>query len=117
MRRTNPVLAAEGAVLFIEKVSRALEHVDSSSGAIVTAVNRAIEELVSIIANAPVDLLFGLRALCDPNHYRGFDSASTDAVHADVVTAGTPAQGAISSGTSSHYQRRSLRLDGLEYYD
>ncbi len=54
--RSDPVLAAEGAVLFLEKVSPALEHVDSSSGAIGTAVNHAIEELVSIIAKAPLDL-------------------------------------------------------------
>ncbi len=54
--RRDPVLAAEGAVLFLEKVSPALEHVDSSSGSIGTAVNHAIEELVSIIAKAPVDL-------------------------------------------------------------
>ena len=32
--RRDPVLAVEGAVLFLEKVSPALEHVDSSSGAI-----------------------------------------------------------------------------------
>ncbi len=54
--RSDPLLAAEGSVLFLEKVSPALEHVDSSSGAIGTAVNHAIEELVSIIAKAPVDL-------------------------------------------------------------
>jgi tetratricopeptide (TPR) repeat protein len=54
--RRDPVLAAEGAVRFLEKVSPALEQVDSSSGAIGTAVNHAIEELVSIIARAPVDL-------------------------------------------------------------
>ena len=50
------MLAADGAVLFLEKVSLALEHVDSSSGAIGTAVNHAIEELVSVIAKAPADL-------------------------------------------------------------
>jgi hypothetical protein len=54
--RRDPILAAEGAVLFLEKVSRALEHVDSSSGAIGTAVNHAIEELVSVIVKAPADL-------------------------------------------------------------
>jgi hypothetical protein len=53
--RRNPVLGAEGAVLFLERVSPALEHVDSSSGAIGTAVNHAIEELVAVIARAPVD--------------------------------------------------------------
>jgi hypothetical protein len=53
--RTEPVHAAEGAVIFIEKLSPALEHVDSSSGAIGTAVNNAIEALVPIIAAAPAD--------------------------------------------------------------
>jgi hypothetical protein len=51
--RKNKVLAAEGAVAFLEKISPALEHVDSSSGAIGTAVNNAIAELVEIIASAP----------------------------------------------------------------
>jgi hypothetical protein len=51
----NSVLAAEGAVLFLEKVSPALEHVHSSSGAIGNAINRAIEELVPVIATARAD--------------------------------------------------------------
>ncbi|BCO08452.1 hypothetical protein GF1_08280 [Desulfolithobacter dissulfuricans] len=53
--RKDPVLGAEGAVLLLEKLSPALEHVDSSSGAIGTAVNNAIETLVPIIAGAPAD--------------------------------------------------------------
>ncbi len=53
--RKNPVLAADGAVALIERLSPALEQVDSSSGAIGTAVRRAIEVLVPIIADAPVD--------------------------------------------------------------
>jgi len=53
--RKDPLLAAEGAVLFLEKVSPALAHVDSSSGAIGSAVNKAIEILASIIAGAPAD--------------------------------------------------------------
>jgi hypothetical protein len=53
--RKDPVLAAEGAVLFLEKVSPALSHVDSSSGAMGTAVNNAIDVLASIIASAPPD--------------------------------------------------------------
>jgi len=53
--RRDPVLAAEGAVRFLEKVSPALEHVDSSSGAIGTAVYNAIEAMVPIIADAPLD--------------------------------------------------------------
>jgi len=53
--RRDPVLAAEGAVRFLEKVSPALEHVDGSSGAIGTAVHKAIEAMVPIIADAPLD--------------------------------------------------------------
>ena len=53
--KKDPVLAAEGAVVFLERVSPALEHVDSSSGSIGNAVNNAIAALVPIIANAPVD--------------------------------------------------------------
>src|SRR2546427_2832721 len=53
--RHDPVLGAEAAVLFLERVSPALEHVDSSSGAIGTAVNHAVAELVAVIAGAPAD--------------------------------------------------------------
>jgi hypothetical protein len=53
--KKDPVLAATGAILFLEKVSPALERVDSSSGAIGTAVNHAIEACAKIIAAAPVD--------------------------------------------------------------
>ncbi|MGH9010655.1 MAG: hypothetical protein ACRDYF_12525 [Acidimicrobiia bacterium] len=53
--RRDPALGAEGAVLFLERVSAALERVDGSSGAIGTAVNRAVAALVPIIAAAPVD--------------------------------------------------------------
>ncbi|MFL9913800.1 hypothetical protein [Paraburkholderia sp. RL17-337-BIB-A] len=50
----DPVLAADGAVALLEKLSPALEHVDSSSGAIGTAVNRAIDALVPVIAGVDV---------------------------------------------------------------
>ncbi len=53
--RQDPVLGAEGAVLFLEKISPAIERVDSSSGAIGTAVNNAIDVLVPIITKAPAD--------------------------------------------------------------
>jgi predicted Zn-dependent protease len=54
--RKEPVLAAEGAIQFLQKVSPALQDVDSSSGALGNAVNRAIQELVPILAKAPVEL-------------------------------------------------------------
>lgn len=53
--RRDKVLAAEGAVSFLERVSPALMHVDSSSGSIGNAVNNAIVALVDIIAAAPAD--------------------------------------------------------------
>ncbi len=53
--RKDRMLAAEGAVLFLEKLSPALECVDSSSGAIGAAVNKAVAALVDIIAVAPAD--------------------------------------------------------------
>ena len=53
--RKDPVLAAEGAVCLIERLSPALEQVDGSSGAIGTAVYHAIVDLVPVIAGAPAD--------------------------------------------------------------
>lgn len=52
--RNDPAIAAEGAIRLIERLSPALEHVDSSSGALGSAVNRAIETLVPIISAADV---------------------------------------------------------------
>lgn len=52
--KKEPVLAAEGAILFLEKLAAAVEQVDSSSGRIGSAVNRAIEILVTVIVNAQV---------------------------------------------------------------
>ena len=53
--RHDPALGAEGAILFLEKLSPALCQVDDSSGALGGAVRAAVEELVPPIAAAPVD--------------------------------------------------------------
>lgn len=53
--RLDPTLAADGAVLFLERVSPAIEHVDGSSGAMGTAVRHAVADLVTIIINARAD--------------------------------------------------------------
>jgi hypothetical protein len=58
--RKEPVVAAEGAVIFLEKIAPAIAQVDSSSGSIGSAVNRAIEALVPVIARA--DVAPGVRA-------------------------------------------------------
>ena len=42
--RKSPMLAAEGAIGFLERVSPAIENVDGSSGAIGAAVNKAMAE-------------------------------------------------------------------------
>ncbi len=52
--RKDAIAAAEGAVLLVERLSPALTHVDDSSGALGTAVRGAIDELVLLIAAAPV---------------------------------------------------------------
>ena len=51
--RKDKRLGAEGAVIFLERLSPAIAEVDSSSGAIGNAVYRAIEALVPIIVAAP----------------------------------------------------------------
>ncbi len=61
--RKEPVLGAEGAIAFLERLSPAIEAVDSSSGSIGSAVNTAIEQLVPIIAQAPIDTAARLRWL------------------------------------------------------
>jgi hypothetical protein len=53
--KKDPALAAEGAIAFLERVSPALERVDSSSGSIGSAVSHAIAALVPFIANAPAE--------------------------------------------------------------
>ncbi|MBF0340269.1 MAG: hypothetical protein HQL95_04820 [Magnetococcales bacterium] len=53
--KTDSVLGGEGAVIFLEKVVPAIEQVDSSSGAMGTAVRNAMVAMVPIIAQAEVD--------------------------------------------------------------
>ena len=53
--RHDPLLAADGAVRFLVKLSPALEQVDSSSGALGGAARAAVDALVPFIAQAPAD--------------------------------------------------------------
>lgn len=55
VNRHDRLPAAEGAVLFIEKLVPAIRDVDSSSGALGTAANNALRDLAGIIAHAEVD--------------------------------------------------------------
>jgi hypothetical protein len=51
--RKDPVLGGEGGVLFLEKISAAIERVDGSSGAIGTTVYNAIEALAPMARGLP----------------------------------------------------------------
>jgi len=55
VEKKDTVLAGEGAVCLLERISPAIEQVDGSSGSIGSAVNYAIETLVPIIASAPAE--------------------------------------------------------------
>ena len=48
-------VGAEGAVIFFEKLVPAIEEVDSSSGALGSATNKAMSELLPLIAKAQVN--------------------------------------------------------------
>ena len=51
--RKDPVAAAEGAVRLMEKLWPAFQYIDTSSGALGTAVYRALEALIPIVIDAP----------------------------------------------------------------
>jgi hypothetical protein len=53
--KKDSVLGAEGAVRLIEKLWSALEHIDTSSGALGSAVNKVLDALIPIIVMAPAD--------------------------------------------------------------
>ena len=53
--RRDPVCAAEGVVRLLERMWPALQHVDSSSGALGNAVAKAVEAVIPILAEADAD--------------------------------------------------------------
>ena len=71
--RREPVVAADGAVSLLEKLSPALERVDSSFGAPGTAVNRAVDALVPVIAGVDAPAVMRERLL-----ERLFDALQND---------------------------------------
>ena len=50
--RVDPLIAADGAIVLMEKIWPALAHVDSSSDALGNAVNKTVHELVDIVVAA-----------------------------------------------------------------
>ena len=53
--RYEPETAAEGAILLMERLRPALQAVDSSSGALGTATNKTVHELIGVLLAAPVE--------------------------------------------------------------
>ena len=54
--RADPVTAAEGVIALAQRIWPAFEHIDTSSGALGTAVRSTLEELLPILINAPADV-------------------------------------------------------------
>jgi hypothetical protein len=55
VNRTDPVTAAEGVIALAARIWPAFEHIDTSSGALGTAVRRTLDDLVPILIAAPAD--------------------------------------------------------------
>ena len=53
--KTDPIIAADGVVVLAERIWPAFEHIDTSSGALGTAVNRSLMELIPILIAAPAE--------------------------------------------------------------
>jgi len=53
--RVDPLIAADGAIMLMEKIWPALAHVDSSSGALGNAVSKTVHELIDVVVAAPAD--------------------------------------------------------------
>ena len=73
--RSAPVLAGEGAILVLERIWRAFQAVDTSSGSLGNAVNKTVHELLDLLLTVPAD---------DPTWERWRDRLWT-AVEADGV--------------------------------
>jgi hypothetical protein len=54
--KSDRMLAAEGCVSLMERLWPALEHIDTSSGALGGAVHRTLDELIPILVSAPADV-------------------------------------------------------------
>ena len=55
VNRSDPAAAAEGVIALAERIWPAFEHIDTSSGALGSAVNGTLETLIPILIAAPAD--------------------------------------------------------------
>jgi hypothetical protein len=54
--KSDPVAAGEGCVALMERLWPSLQHIDTSSGALGTAVNRTLDSLIPILIASPCDI-------------------------------------------------------------
>lgn len=55
VNRADPITAAEGVIALASRIWPSFEHIDTSSGALGTAVRRSLDDLVPILIEAPAD--------------------------------------------------------------
>jgi hypothetical protein len=53
--RADPITAAEGVIALAQRIWPAFEHIDTSSGALGSAVRQTLEDLLPILNDAPAD--------------------------------------------------------------
>lgn len=64
--RTDPVRAGEGVVVLAERIWSAFEMIDTSSGALGSAINATLEALIPVLIDAPADEATRVRWLDRP---------------------------------------------------
>ena len=53
--RVDPLTSAEGVIALAQRIWPAFEHIDTSSGALGTAVRRTLDEVIPVLIAAPAD--------------------------------------------------------------
>ena len=100
--RQSLVIGAEGGVTLIERLSPAIEQVDSSSGAIGSAVYVAIEELAGLISDAPAPP--AVREVWIERLWQAFNDDEIP-----YLETSSPRRAAVSRPTISPWTRRARR--------
>lgn len=55
MAKVDPIVTGEGVIILAERIWPAFEHIDTSSGALGTAVRRTLEDLAPLLIAVPAD--------------------------------------------------------------
>jgi|GEM_PF-687769 len=92
----------------MEKIWPTLEHVDSSSGALGSAVNKALDALIPILVNAPADGKTRDKWL-DRLWQAMADDGSDDALRTAVVEMG---RGLIDADLGGHVMKKRMAIGG-----